>query len=285
MTADGRVIVVLGMHHGGTSVIARSLLVFNVYLGDDLLPFQPDHPTGFWEDNRITAGNDHILRALGYSWWKLGFDCARMQANSTYQRAVKLIAHDVRLRFGHVPLWGFKDPRTCRLIPLWKGVFRLLDVRASYIIVVRHPRSVAESLKLQYGMSLHLGYKLWLEHMVAAVRETRRNNRVFVSYDRMLDNPSHELRRQAVALRLDLSQIRSAASESFVRSFLDLKLRHSRYQRSDVFPSLVGKQMYLRAFALLDAMATDAMSQTAFNRAWRSLFKSGYSAEQGGKRP
>lgn len=270
-----RAIMVLGMHHSGTSVIARSLAVFNVYLGDDLMPSQPDHPSGFWEDNRITATNDRFLAAVGFSWRKPGLDCARMKEYSAYQQTVRLIAHDVRTRFSHVPLWGFKDPRTCRLIPLWKDVFRLLRTQCGYIIVVRHPHSVAESLRAKYGMRLDLGYKLWLEHMMAAVHETRRNRRVFVSYDRMLDNPRHELRREAKALGLHSSQLKSNSAKAFIESFLDLHLRHRRYERGEYFPSTVRLGCHMQAFSLLDAMAADAISQTAFRRRWNNLFRCG----------
>ncbi|EQD65991.1 hypothetical protein B1A_08308, partial [mine drainage metagenome] len=180
------------------------MAVLNVYLGDDLMPGQPDHPAGYWEDNRITATNDRILASQGFSWRKPGFDCTRMKLDSSYRPTVEAIAEDLRPRFSQAPLWGFKDPRTCRLVPLWKDVFKKLGVRAAYVIVVRHPRSVAESLRAKYGMSLRLGYMLWLEHITAALHATRRDQRVFVSYDRMLDDPRRELRREAAGLALDL---------------------------------------------------------------------------------
>ncbi len=271
MVAEKRVVVVLGMHHSGTSVIARSLMVFNVYLGDDLMPSQPDHPTGFWEDNQITATNDRILVAHGFSWRKPGFDCARLKKHSTYQQTIRHIAQHVHRRFAHAPLWGFKDPRTCRLIPLWKDVFRLLKVQASYIIVVRHPRSVAESLRAKYRMSLRLGYQLWLEHMAAAVTETRQHRRVFVSYDRMLNDPKRELRREAEALQLDTSQLKTEPARSFIQSFLDTQLRHRLYGYDDVLPSATDTGVHMRAYALLDAMAADEISATAFHRAWKKL--------------
>ncbi len=271
--ADNRVIVVLGMHHSGTSVIARSLAVFNVYLGDDLMPSQPDHPTGFWEDNQITATNDRILAARNFSWRKLGFDCALMKKHPAYRQTVKQIAHDVRSRFSHAPLWGFKDPRTCRLLPFWKDVFISTGIKPSYIIVVRHPRSVAESLRSKYGMSMHLGYALWLEHMTAAIHDTRRDNRVFISYDRMMDDPKRELRRQAVALDLDLSKLRSKSARTFIQSFLDPKLRHRRYDQHPLPPETRGHNIYQAAFSLLDAATADAMSQSAFRRAWKALLE------------
>ncbi|MGC8559744.1 MAG: sulfotransferase family protein [Phycisphaerae bacterium] len=268
-----RAVVVLGMHHSGTSVVARSLAVFGVYLGDDLMASQPDHPRGFWEDNRITATNDRILTALGFSWRKPGFDCNRMKKYPGYRQTVRQVAEDVRTRFGHVPLWGFKDPRTCRLVPFWKSVFQRIGADASYIISVRHPRSVAESLHAKYGLSLRKGYTLWLEHMAAAVSATQYDNRVFVSYDRMLDDPGRELRREAVALNLDLSKINATPGRIFIESFLDQNLRHTRYDRESTSLKMPAQSVYGAAFTLLDAVAADAIPQEVFSTAWKTLLR------------
>ncbi len=270
-----RAVVVLGMHHSGTSVVARSLAVFGVYLGDDLMASQPDHPKGFWEDNRITAMNDRILTSLGFSWRKPGFDCNRIKKDPGYRQIVRQVAEDVQARFGHAPLWGFKDPRVCRLVPFWKGVFQRIGADASYIISVRHPRSVAESLSAKYGLSLRAGYTLWLEHMAAAVRDTQDDNRVFISYDRMLDDPKRELRREAVALNLDLSKINATPGRIFIQSFLDQKLRHTRYDRDSTASKMPAQGVYGAAFTLLDAVAADAIPQKVFSVAWKTLLEAG----------
>ncbi|MGC9259261.1 MAG: sulfotransferase family protein [Phycisphaerae bacterium] len=269
--AEKRVIVVLGMHHSGTSVIARSLAVFNIYLGDDLMPGQVDHPSGFWEDNRITAANDRILIAEGFSWRTPGFNCAKMKQNPRYPQTVRGIAEDLRRRFGSAPIWGFKDPRTCRMVPLWKDIFTKVGVQASYIVVVRNPRSVAESLRAKYGMTLRLGYTLWLEHLAMAVRETRRAQRVFVSYDRMLDDPRRELRREAAALNLDESTLQTAAARVFVCSFLDRKLRHRYHDPGKVPRPARWESVYHHAYGLLGAVAADEISDTEFQKAWQAV--------------
>lgn len=270
-----RAVVVLGMHHSGTSVVARSLAVFDVYLGDDLMPGQPDHPRGFWEDNRITAANDRLLATHGFSWRTPGFDCNRIKHYRGYRQTVRQVAEDVRARFGHVPQWGFKDPRTCRLVPFWKNVFRMIGVDPSYIIVVRHPRSVAESLRAKYGLSLRTGYTLWLEHMAAAIGDTQHDNRVFVSYDRMLDDPRRELRREAVALDLDSSKINSTPGRIFIQSFLDEKLRHTQYDRDSIARKMPNHDLYGAAYTLLDAVAADAIPLEVFSIAWKVLLKQG----------
>ncbi len=55
------VIVVLGMHRGGTSCVARALLALGIPLGDSLLPPGHDNPTGFWEDTVCVSINEEPL--------------------------------------------------------------------------------------------------------------------------------------------------------------------------------------------------------------------------------
>lgn len=124
-------------------------------------------------------------------------------------------------------------------------------------------------------MPLRLGYSLWWEHMAAAVRETQNGNRLFISYDRMLDNPKRELRREASALELDLSRLYSISGRIFMKSFLDRQLRHQRHKPGDMPPSDNGKILCERAFVLLDAAAADSLSGQAFRKAWSMLLKAG----------
>ena len=66
-----RVIVVLGMHCGGTSAITRSLQVLGIGLGDNLHPPGADNPTGFWEDRDVIAINEGLLGYLGSEYDQL----------------------------------------------------------------------------------------------------------------------------------------------------------------------------------------------------------------------
>jgi hypothetical protein len=60
-----RLIVVLGMHRIGTSVITRGLQVLGVELGNRLMPpFEGNNAKGFWEDVDINDLNIEMLRFL-----------------------------------------------------------------------------------------------------------------------------------------------------------------------------------------------------------------------------
>lgn len=64
-----KLIVVLGMHRSGTSLLTRSLKVMNVYLGDNLMPaVKGVNDKGFWEDMDVFHLNEQILSILSNSW-------------------------------------------------------------------------------------------------------------------------------------------------------------------------------------------------------------------------
>src|ERR671922_675098 len=66
---DAKVIVVLGMHRSGTSVIARGLRVLGVELGNRLMPpFEGNNSKGFWEDLDINQLNIEMLHFLKSDW-------------------------------------------------------------------------------------------------------------------------------------------------------------------------------------------------------------------------
>ena len=62
------VVLVLGMHRSGTSLVIRLLNLLGVSLGSEehlLPPVDGDNPTGFWEHREVAMINDTILDHLG----------------------------------------------------------------------------------------------------------------------------------------------------------------------------------------------------------------------------
>src|SRR6185436_11525193 len=62
------VYVVLGMHRGGTSAIARGLAALGVSLGDNLWDAKPENERGYWEDRDVHDLNEALLAALDEPW-------------------------------------------------------------------------------------------------------------------------------------------------------------------------------------------------------------------------
>ena len=220
-------VVVLGMHRSGTSALAGMLSTLGVPFGKSLLAPSTDNPKGFWEHEEIVDLNDRILAALGSSW-----DDVRPLPKFwwTDQRVTPFrtqIVRVLRRDFASVRLWGIKDPRICRLVPLWCDILDELGCRACFVLIHRHPLEVAQSLRRRDGFDAIKSGLLWLEHNLLAEKWTRGRSRYFTSYDQILGQPE--------AISVKISKMIGQSVEvpdqhrmDAVRDFLAPGLRHHR---------------------------------------------------------
>jgi len=193
MHLNQRVVVVLGMHRSGTSLFARMLGALGVDLGSHLIPGREDNPAGFWEHAGIVAIHDEILGLLGRGWAtprdSLPYPPAWWRDPALNPLKARLL-EILREELGHaVGVWGFKDPRICRLLPLWQEMFATLEIEPVYVLTIRHPLEVAASLQQRDGISSARGQLLWLEHNLEALRHTRGKLGLVLDYDRWFSHP------------------------------------------------------------------------------------------------
>jgi hypothetical protein len=182
-----KAVFVLGMHRSGTSALTRVLNLLGMELGPDLLPAQPgNNEHGFWEPREIVRLNRRALAALGYSW----FDVRAMPPRWIEQAPVQKINSEIRTAarrlFGSVPLWGVKDPRMCRLFPLWRRAIAQLGCEPFCVLMIRDPDEVARSLHARDRMGAGRSHLLWLRHVTEAEIASRGLTRVVVTFDELL---------------------------------------------------------------------------------------------------
>lgn len=220
-------VVVLGTHRGGTSVIARGLEVLGVDLGNHLMPPGDENPKGYWEDLDINLLNIEILSFLKRDWHSLApiqpMEVDALYENGYFQRAVELLNDKTK----EVQIFGFKDPRVAKLLPFWKKVIADGLFQAHYILAIRHPLSVCESLSKRDGFEREKGYLLWLEHVLNSFVGTQGESRVLVDYDHLMQSPQTDMERIARQLQMEIIP---TELERFKQDFLENELRHTIYQ-------------------------------------------------------
>ncbi len=233
-----KLIVVLGMHRSGTSATTRGLEVLGVNLGDYLYPAAIDNPTGFWEDRDFLDINEELLAQLGSASDRLGLINWTMPNTLVIQSLRRKAERLVRTKCDENVLWGFKDPRTARLLLFWQSVFECVDCEVHYLLVTRNPLSIAESLYQRSNFEAEKTYYLWLEHVVPAVLGSRGAKRLVVDFDQLIEDPGPELLR--VARALELPEPEPLALAAYESEFLELELRHTCFTRDDldVCPSI-----------------------------------------------
>ena len=218
-------LIIGGVGRSGTSALTRVLNLLGAMVPDRTLPPGLGNDKGFWEPSDIVALNDEILRSFGSDWYDTSplpegwYQCA--VANGYLDRIVT----EIERAYRGEPLIALKDPRLCRLGPLYFAALGRLRYVPRIILPVRHPGEMIGSLILRNGIDPRVSELLWIRHMLETEAATRRYRRIWVSYDRLM----RDWRGLATAIAdgLDLTwpvALDDAAPD--IDAFLDPALRH-----------------------------------------------------------
>lgn len=215
----------LGMHRSGTSSFVGLAERLGAALGDDLLEANEFNPRGYGEHRRLVEIHDRFLAAHGLRW-----DSPRAPAHfegdaaATARAALReLLAGE----FAEAPLFALKDPRLCRLLPLWQPLLAELQAPPAFVVVLRHPVEIAASLARRDGTLPSRSHLLFLQHMLPAERETRGSPRSFVLYDELVSDWRGVAKRVAADCGFVWPRDPEQAAPE-VEGFLSGDLRHHR---------------------------------------------------------
>jgi glycosyltransferase involved in cell wall biosynthesis len=251
-------IAVLGMHRSGTSAITRGLQALGVELGANLMPPAASmNAKGFFEDLDIVDINISLLNHLRLDWHDAASVTASQVEDLCASGYLLKAAALIRQKIATEAPYGIKDPRLSKLMPFWEKVFQHCELNVGYVIAIRNPISVANSLKIRDGFSFEKSYLLWLDHTLAALIHTEGCRRVVLDFDLVLENPTKQLGRIADALGLDSN---AAAVSEYTSEFLEEKLRHNVHQPQDLAVDPRISPMICELYAVLRAAATTECS-------------------------
>lgn len=259
-------VVVLGMHRSGTSAFAGAIGLLGARLPKQQLPPQPDNPKGYFEAQKIVAIHDRLLAAAGTNWFDLEqipdewFGSA--QAAAFADELVAAIGED----FDAAALFVVKDPRMCRLWPIWHTVLARAGAKPFVIIVLRNPLEVARSLEKRDGISFGQGCLLWLRYVLKAERETRGLPRVFVHYENLLREPVRTIEKLAASIGLGDGLAVTPDSTSAINAFVEPRLRHNFAATEDLGRPDAFYPWLAEVYGALNELACDPKDKAAERR-------------------
>jgi len=223
------------MHRSGTSALTRVLSLLGCALPQTLIPGQENsNPTGFWESQAIVDVNKALLESAGSVWndWR---PLSPDWLSSPVREGFVDQAHEVlESEFGKSRFFALKDPRLCRLMPVWAEALELFGARPVYVLPVRNPLEVGASLLKRDHLVEGDGQLTWLRHMLDAEQYSRGQPRVFVRYDELLSNWRKVVDRISDKLEMPWPN-RTFSAEDEIDAFLTPDLRHQSVEDSRVF--------------------------------------------------
>lgn len=171
-------LIVAGFHRSGTSLVCQLLQRAGLFLGYELFGANFSNPYGHFEDVEVLKLHEQILADNGQTW----------QVSTPFLPALtghhwRELRRIVERRNAEHDLWGFKDPRVCSFMMVWKHL--LPNARA--LLVYRHFADSTYSLGQRHSTllfrnegsrQLHrrfweepdFGLRMWLMHNEALLR-------------------------------------------------------------------------------------------------------------------
>ncbi len=215
-------VFIIGMHRSGTSALGGVLEPLGLHVGKTVMPPHAEggNPKGFYENLILMRLHDNFLQSIG-SIWHDEAPLERQHFKSPKARQFREELLQVLIEeFGlERPL--IKDPRLCRLMPLWIPLIKKHFPQARFILPIRQPVEVAYSLRKRDHFTMAHGLKLWTVHVLEAEKATRGFPRLFTTYDQLMRSPQETVLRLAETLNLPTDGVANAISRQ-----LDSSLRH-----------------------------------------------------------
>jgi len=196
-------IVILGMHHSGTSLLSNITMQMGAYGGEkDELLLHPDNPLKYWErrdvvaldEARLDAGVSAVSERYDLpSWVAYGFDAAKAAPKVSESAEAKAIVS----KLNEKRPWVTKDPRMSLVAAEW---MQLLDAPVC-VIVHREPLSVANSMMIySHNVSLAEWSSVYENYYASAMRACEGVPTVVVQHEEIVKTPYQAIRKMFDAL-------------------------------------------------------------------------------------
>ncbi len=175
-------LIVAGFHRSGTSLVCQLLHRAGLFLGYDLLEAAYSNPHGHFEDTEIMNLHEQILDDNGKNW--MVSEPFLPVVTEAHWRVMDQI---IQRRTAEHRLWGFKDPRVCPFIMLWKHLLP----NAKTLLVYRHFSDTTYSLGRRQSVELFSDptgsarlYRRFWEESDLAVRMWLTHNEALLAFAR-----------------------------------------------------------------------------------------------------
>jgi len=260
-----QVLVIIGMHRSGTSATTGALRCLGIQLGEKLYSGHSDiNPKGYFEHSDFADTNEEILLSLEAAWDDVLLKEADWWKKEELRPFAAKIRQYIRRDFSRSPLWAVKDPRVCRLLPMWLDIFAAEGISPHFLFVVRSPDAVHRSLERRDGFSREKSFLLWTLHYLEAERGSRSYPRAFTLFEQFLDNPKDELLRIEQQLGLHFPLAVDAATDC-LSQFLSKDLRHHKGADEKVADTPISRLAYELEASLEQAARMPASEQLTIN--------------------
>ena len=206
-------LLLVGMHRSGTSLLGSVLPELGVGMPGDLIAGDAHNPEGYFERKDVTQLQEKLLIELDRFWagprgaqplpsqWKSD------PATLNCEQGLRSLLKEEALR--QQGPWAIKDPRSSVFLPLWRQLCKELDIPLRLVLAVRDPEAVVASVMARderlAGMTWWRAQQLWWRFNSAVLMEAPLADEadpLVLHYEAWFTNPEGQARLLAADLGL-----------------------------------------------------------------------------------
>ena len=217
-------LLVIGPSRSGSSALTAVLAMLGAALPANLIPPGPGNERGHFEPQRLMELNTEILAAHGIRYWDPIAIPPAWFASVEAAAFTTRIAETIAAEYGESPLPLIKDPRLCRLAPLYFTACARLGLAPHAVIPLRPPGEAAASLSARDGTRPETAELLQVRELLGAERHTRSIPRAWTSYDALLADWRGTT--AAIAATIGIAWTPPTDAGAAIDAFLAPALRH-----------------------------------------------------------
>lgn len=235
-------IIVAGSGRSGTSLVSGLLKRLGCRVPTPEVPADESNPKGFAESQWVVDLHTRLLEmanvqlsdARPAAWSKT----AKLCLDGNVQAEVREFLEAQFAKSDNVLI---KDPRMSWFLPVWRRAAQDLGATPRVVVMLRHPAAVVASKQKYYGGRQGEASRAagWVNQLLFTERSTRDTQRVFVRYERLLEDWTVALTGAAQAI--DLSVVSDAPANNIRKAheFVDVTLDRSKPKWGVIPQSLV----------------------------------------------
>ncbi len=224
-------VMVAGSGRSGTSLVSGLLKRLGCRVPTPEVPADDTNPKGFAESQWVVDLHTRLLDMVNVqvsdarpaAWAKTAKVCLDADVQSEVRAFLEA-------QFAKSDNLVIKDPRMSWFLPVWRRAAQDLGATPRVIVMLRHPAAVVASKTTYYGGRQGEASRAagWVNQLLFTERATRDAARVFVRYERLLEDWTVTLSGAAEVLDLDVIRDAPAPAIRKAHEFVDVTLDRSK---------------------------------------------------------
>ena len=152
-----KILVIIGQHRSGTSMLSGSLSLINGWLGTDY-QFEADkyNSKGYFENKWIDVFNNKVLNKLGCDWHRVVEIPDNWVERPDFTSLIEELKYNLNHDLSNLPdgkFYMLKDPRMSLILPIYLKVFKDLDIEPKILFSDRKTSEILNSISYRDGLN------------------------------------------------------------------------------------------------------------------------------------